>query len=78
MNDKTPPDNEPKPQPELTPFQAMLASLDAAISSISSTQHKKAQHSTNTAQNQQHQHNTAHHSTAQNQHCTEPSLTSEP
>ena len=34
MNDKTPPDNEPKPQPELTPFQAMLASLDAAISSI--------------------------------------------
>ena len=34
MNDKTPPDNEPKPEPELTPFQAMLASLDAAISSI--------------------------------------------
>ena len=34
MNDKTPQDNEPKPQPELTPFQAMLASLDAAISSI--------------------------------------------
>ena len=34
MNDKTPPDNEPKPTPELTPFQAMLASLDAAISSI--------------------------------------------
>ena len=32
MNDKTPQDNEPKP--ELTPFQAMLASLDAAISSI--------------------------------------------
>jgi hypothetical protein len=34
MNDKTPQDNEPKPEPELTPFQAMLASLDAAISSI--------------------------------------------
>ena len=34
MNDKTPPDNEPKPEPELTPFQAMLASLDAAISGI--------------------------------------------
>ena len=34
MIDKTPPDNEPKPEPELTPFQAMLASLDAAISSI--------------------------------------------
>ena len=34
MNDKTPQDNEPKPTPELTPFQAMLASLDAAISSI--------------------------------------------
>ena len=34
MNDKTPPDNEPKPEPKLTPFQAMLASLDAAISSI--------------------------------------------
>ncbi len=34
MNDKTPPDNEPKPEPELTPCQAMLASLDAAISSI--------------------------------------------
>jgi len=34
MNDKTPPDNEPKPEPELTPFAAMLASLDAAISSI--------------------------------------------
>ena len=32
MNDKTPQDNEP--EPELTPFQAMLASLDAAISSI--------------------------------------------
>ncbi len=31
---KTPQDNEPKPEPELTPFQAMLASLDAAISSI--------------------------------------------
>ena len=34
MIDKTPQDNEPKPEPELTPFQAMLASLDAAISSI--------------------------------------------
>jgi len=34
MNDKTPQDNEPKPEPELTPFAAMLASLDAAISSI--------------------------------------------
>ena len=34
MNDKTPQDNEPKPEPELTPFQALLASLDAAISSI--------------------------------------------
>ena len=34
MNDKTPQDNEPEPQPELTPFAAMLASLDAAISSI--------------------------------------------
>ena len=34
MIEQTPPDNEPKPQPELTPFQAMLASLDAAISSI--------------------------------------------
>ena len=34
MNDKTPPDNEPKPEPELTPFQAMLASLDLAISDI--------------------------------------------
>ena len=36
MNDKTPQDNEskPEPEPELTPFQAMLASLDAAISSI--------------------------------------------
>ena len=36
MNDKTPQDNEPKPkpEPELTPFQAMLASLDAAISGI--------------------------------------------
>ena len=34
MNDKTPQDNEPKQEPELTPFQAMLASLDAAISSI--------------------------------------------
>ena len=34
MNDKTPQDNEPKPEPQLTPFQAMLASLDAAISSI--------------------------------------------
>jgi len=34
MIDKTPQDNEPKPKPELTPFQAMLASLDAAISSI--------------------------------------------
>ena len=34
MNDKTPQDNEPKPEPELTPFQAMLASLDAAISSL--------------------------------------------
>ena len=34
MNDKTPQDNEPKPKPELTQFQAMLASLDAAISSI--------------------------------------------
>ena len=34
MKDKTPQDNEPKPEPELTPFQAMLASLDAAISSI--------------------------------------------
>ena len=34
MDDKTPQDNEPKPEPELTPFQAMLASLDAAISSI--------------------------------------------
>ena len=34
MNDQTPQDNEPKPEPELTPFQAMLASLDAAISSI--------------------------------------------
>ena len=34
MIDKTPQDNEPKPQPELTPFQAMLASLDIAISDI--------------------------------------------
>ena len=34
MNDKTPQDNEPKPTPELTPFQAMLASLDAAIACI--------------------------------------------
>ena len=34
MNEKTPQDNEPKPEPELTPFQTMLASLDAAISSI--------------------------------------------
>lgn len=34
MNDKTPPDNEPKPEPELTPFAAMLASLDAAIACI--------------------------------------------
>ncbi len=34
MIEQTPPDNEPKPEPELTPFQAMLASLDAAISSI--------------------------------------------
>ena len=34
MNDETPQDNEPKPEPELTPFQAMLASLDAAISGI--------------------------------------------
>ena len=34
MIDKTPQDNELKPEPELTPFQAMLASLDAAISSI--------------------------------------------
>jgi len=34
MNDKTPQDNEPKPEPELTPFQAMLASLDAAIACI--------------------------------------------
>ena len=34
MNDKTPQDNEPKPEPELTPFQAMLASLDKAISGI--------------------------------------------
>ena len=34
MNDKTPQDNEQKPEPELTPFQAMLASLDAAISGI--------------------------------------------
>ena len=34
MNDETPQDNEPQPAPELTPFQAMLASLDAAISSI--------------------------------------------
>ena len=34
MNDKTPQDNEPKPEPELTPFQAMLASLDIAISDI--------------------------------------------
>jgi len=34
MNDQTPPDNEPKPEPELTPFQAMLASLDLAISDI--------------------------------------------
>ena len=34
MNDKTPQDNETKPKPELTPFAAMLASLDAAISSI--------------------------------------------
>ena len=34
MNDKTPQDNEPKPEPELTPFQAMLAALDAAISGI--------------------------------------------
>ena len=36
MIEQTPPDNEPKPKPkpELTPFAAMLASLDAAISSI--------------------------------------------
>ena len=34
MIEQTPPDNEPKPEPELTPFAAMLASLDAAISSI--------------------------------------------
>ena len=34
MIEQTPPVNEPKPEPELTPFQAMLASLDAAISSI--------------------------------------------
>ena len=34
MNDKTPQDNEPEPEPELTPFQAMLASLDAAISGL--------------------------------------------
>ncbi len=34
MDDQTPQDNEPKPKPELTPFQAMLASLDAAISGI--------------------------------------------
>jgi len=34
MIEQTPPDNEPKPEPELTPFQAMLASLDKAISSI--------------------------------------------
>ena len=34
MIEQTPPDNEPKPEPELTPFQAMLASLDAAISGI--------------------------------------------
>ena len=34
MNDKTPQDNEPKPEPELTPIQAMLASLDKIISSI--------------------------------------------
>lgn len=36
MNEPTKPaaDNEPKPKPELTPFQAMLVSLDAAISSI--------------------------------------------
>ena len=34
MIEQTPPDNEPKPEPELTPFQAMLASLDKIISSI--------------------------------------------
>ena len=34
MNDKTPQDNETKPEPELTPFQAILASLDKAIGSI--------------------------------------------
>ena len=34
MIEQTPPDNEPKPEPELTPFQAMLASLDIAISDI--------------------------------------------
>ncbi len=34
MIEQTPQDNEPKPEPELTPFQAMLASLDAAISGI--------------------------------------------
>ena len=34
MNDQAPQDNETKPEPELAPFQAMLASLDKAISSI--------------------------------------------